>query len=55
MVDFLYGNFKPTYVNCTPHWGNRTEEYYLSGEEYLKVINFIKAMKMNKKVKELKK
>jgi len=48
-IDFvtlrLETRFKPTYVNCTPHWGNRTEEYYLSEEEYLKLIDFIKELK----------
>lgn len=38
-------NYYPTYINGTPHYASKTESYFLSEDEYNKVIDFIKSMK----------
>lgn len=38
-------NYKPTYISGTPHYASKKEYYFLSEDEYNKVIDFIKTMK----------
>ena len=35
-------NYEATYINGIPHYASKTESYFLSEDEYNKVIDFIK-------------
>lgn len=38
-------HYEPTYIDCIPRWASKTESYYLSKEDYNKVMDFIKKLK----------
>lgn len=38
-------NYEATYIKGTPHYASKTESYFLSKDEYNKVMDFIKKMK----------
>ena len=38
-------NFETTYINGVPHNSSKTESYFLSEDEYNKVIDFISRLK----------